>query len=54
MMLRVNYTDDLNMEHAAKIKIPITVAEASADVKTSQGLFGGFWIWLRRLLGLMP
>jgi len=54
MMLQVNYTDDLNMEHVTKIKIPITVTEASANEKTSQGLIGSFWIWLRRLLGLLP
>jgi hypothetical protein len=30
------------------------VTEPTADFNASQGSTGGFWVWLRRLLGLGP
>jgi len=54
LTLRVTYTDDLNQEHETYIEIPVTITEASSDVEKSQGLIGSFWLWLRRLFGLMP
>jgi len=50
--LRITYTDDLNQEHEVTLELPAEVTEATADLGVSQGSTGGFWIWLRRLLGL--
>ncbi|UCH56728.1 MAG: hypothetical protein JSV18_05070 [Candidatus Bathyarchaeota archaeon] len=54
LKLKVSYTDDLNQEHETTIEFPITVTEASSEVDVSAGSTGGFWGWLRRLLGLGP
>jgi len=50
--LRITYTDDLNQEHEVTLELSTEVTEATADLGVSQGSTGGFWIWLRRLLGL--
>jgi len=54
LSLRVVYTDDLNDEHVETVELTVDVVEASfeADMQTSST--GGFWAWLRRLLGLGP
>jgi uncharacterized membrane protein len=52
--LRITYTDDLNQEHEATLELRAEVTEPTADFNASQGSTGGFWIWLRRLLGLGP
>jgi len=52
--LRITYTDDLNQEHEANLELQAEVTEPTADLNTSQGSTGGFWVWLRRLLGLGP
>lgn len=54
LTLRLTYTDDLNQEHESTIELPVTVTEASADVESKQGSIQGFWLWLRRLFGLLP
>jgi hypothetical protein len=54
LILRLTYTDDLNIEHETNVELPIEVIEASADEGPSLGLLGSFWLWLRRLLGLLP
>jgi hypothetical protein len=54
LTLRLTYTDDLNIEHEAIIELLIEVTEASAEEGSSRGLFESFWLWLRRLLGLLP
>jgi hypothetical protein len=54
LVLRVAYTDDLNKEHEQMIELPVTVVEAVGSTTPSQGATGGFWLWLRRLLGLTP
>jgi len=54
LILRIVYTDDLNDEHTETVELTVDVVEASfeADMQTSST--GGFWAWLRRLLGLGP
>jgi hypothetical protein len=52
--LRITYTDDLNKEHEVTLELRAEVAEPTADLNASQGSTGGFWVWLRRLLGLGP
>ena len=52
--LRITYTDDLNQEHEATLELRAEVTEPTADFNASQGSTGGFWVWLRRLLGLGP
>ena len=51
LTLNVKYTDDLNQEHGEQIDVPVTVREAQSRVKSS-GSGGGFWVWLRCILGL--
>jgi hypothetical protein len=50
--LGLKYTDDLNQEHEASISVPVRVMESTDEVTISGG--GGFWGWLRNLLGLRP
>ncbi len=52
--IKVAYTDDLNQEHEQTVELPVTVVEAVTSNSPSQGGAGGFWLWLRRLLGLTP
>jgi hypothetical protein len=54
MTLKITYQDDLNQEHVETLSLTVDVEEASSqgDVQTSST--GGFWVWLRRLLGLGP
>jgi hypothetical protein len=54
LRLAVSYTDDMNQEHEASLELPVTVSEASPDGDVTHGSAGGFWAWLRRLLGLGP
>lgn len=54
LTLKVTYTDDLNQEHESTLKLPITVTESSANTEQNGGSTGGFWLWLRRLFGLLP
>jgi uncharacterized membrane protein len=50
--LRITYTDDLNQEHEAILELSAEVTEPTPDLNSSQATTGGFWVWLRRLLGL--
>ncbi len=54
LKLRLTYTDDLNREHETTIDLPLTVTEASSDSEPKQGSLWSFWVFLRRLLGLIP
>ncbi|MFQ6052930.1 MAG: COG1361 S-layer family protein [Candidatus Bathyarchaeia archaeon] len=54
MTLRLTYTDDLNREHESTIDLPVTVTEAPDEAELSRRSPWGFWIWLRRLFGLLP
>lgn len=54
LTLKLTYTDDLNQEHEKTIDLPVTVTEAQSDTETKKGSLWGFWLLLRRLLGLMP
>jgi hypothetical protein len=54
LTLKITYTDDLNQEHETTLSLQADVIEPTADLNVSQGSTGGFWVWLRRLLGLGP
>jgi len=54
LRLAVGYTDDMNQEHEESLELPVTVSELSPDGDVAHGSTGGFWVWLRRLLGLGP
>jgi hypothetical protein len=53
LRLKITYTDDLNQEHETTIELPVTVEEPTHE-REAHGGSGGFWAWLRRLLGLGP
>jgi hypothetical protein len=50
--LKVTYKDDLNQDTEDTVELSVHVDEPSSEPQTSQGSSGGFWGWLRRLLGL--
>ncbi|TRO47670.1 hypothetical protein E2P65_04030 [Candidatus Bathyarchaeota archaeon] len=52
LRLRVTYKDDLNQDNEDTVELPVHVVEPSSQPQSSQGSGGGFWGWLRRLLGL--
>jgi hypothetical protein len=54
LRLEVSYTDDLNKERETSLELPVSVLEGSPDGEVVRGSTGGFWAWLRRLLGLGP
>lgn len=54
LTLKVTYTDDLNQDHESIIELPVTVTESTAKIEPTGGSSGGFWLWLRRLFGLLP
>jgi hypothetical protein len=54
LTLRITYQDDLNQEHVETLELTVDVEEASAQANTQASSTGGFWVWLRRLLGLGP
>jgi len=53
LLLNVTYFDDLNRLQASTVELPVSVVETSLEVEVHRPL-GGFWLWLRRLLGLLP
>ncbi len=53
LTLRITYTDDLNQEHEVELELPVTVERSASEVEGPR-TSGGFWAWLRRLLGLGP
>ncbi len=53
LSLGIKYTDDLNKEHEASVGMPVRVTEGTGQ-EPSTGSRGGFWAWLRNLLGLRP
>ncbi len=50
--LKVTYKDDLNQDNEDTVELSVHVGEPSPEPLSSQGSSGGFWGWLRRLLGL--
>ncbi len=53
LTLRITYTDDLNQEHVVELELPVTVRVSAGELEGPRTP-GGFWAWLRRLLGLGP
>jgi hypothetical protein len=54
LTLRITYQDDLNQEHVETLELTVDVEEASSQANLQASSTGGFWVWLRRLLGLGP
>jgi uncharacterized membrane protein len=54
MTLKITYQDDLNQEHVETMGLTVDVEEASSQGDMQASSTGGFWVWLRRLLGLGP
>jgi len=52
MRLRVTYKDDLNQDKEDTVELSVYVGEPTSEPQSTQGSSGGFWGWLRRLLGL--
>ena len=52
LTLKVNYKDDLNQDNEDTVELSVYVGEPSPEPQSTQGSSGGFWGWLRRLLGL--
>jgi len=53
LRLNVTYFDSQNQERSALVEIPFRVVESTQSSKPQQEGIEGFWIWLRRLLGLI-
>jgi hypothetical protein len=51
--LKVTYTDDLYKVHEEILKLTMKLREAS-EITNQTASTGGFWAWIRRLLGLGP
>ena len=54
LTLKITYQDDLNQEHVENLRLTVDVEEASSLSDIQASSTGGFWVWLRRLLGLGP
>ena len=54
LTLNVTYLDDLNRVRSSVLPLPVSVVEARIEQGAQSSALGGFWIWLRRLFGLMP
>lgn len=52
LKLKVTYKDDLNQDNEDTVEFSVYVGEPSSEPQSTQGSTGGFWGWLRRLLGL--
>lgn len=50
--LKVTYKDDLNQDNEETVELSVYVGEPSSEPQSTQGSTGGFWGWLRRLMGL--
>jgi hypothetical protein len=54
LTLKITYQDDLNQVHVETLRLTVDVEEASIQGDMQASSTGGFWVWLRRLLGLGP
>lgn len=54
LLLNVTYFDDLNRVRGSIIELPVSVVEARVEVEVRRSPLEGFWLWLRRLLGVLP
>jgi hypothetical protein len=52
LKLSVKYRDHLNREHEERIGLNIEIGQSDNDEPQDQQL--GFWVWIRRFLGLGP
>jgi len=54
LTLKITYQDDLNQEHVETLGLTVDVEEPSSQTDSQASSTGGFWVWLRRLLGMGP
>ena len=54
LSLNVTYFDDLNRVRGSIIELPVSVVEAQSVVEVRRSPWKGFWLWLRRLFGVLP
>ena len=54
MKLEITYTNDLNQEHVETVKLQIDLDKPLSQTNPQANSTGGFWVWLRRLLGIGP
>jgi hypothetical protein len=54
LTLKITYQDDLNQEHVETLRLTVDVEAPSSQTDMQASSAGGFWVWLRRLLGLGP
>jgi len=53
LLLNVTYFDDLNRVRGSVVELPVSVVKAEVVVEVRKPM-GGFWLWLRRLFGIVP
>lgn len=54
LSLNVTYFDDLNRVRWSIVRVPVSVVEPPVEVEAQVSPLGGFWLWLRRLFGILP
>jgi len=54
LSLNVTYFDDLNRVCGSIIELSVSVVEAQSVVEVRSSIWEGFWLWLRRLFGVLP
>jgi hypothetical protein len=52
LKLNVKYRDHLNRQHEEQVTLDVEIGETVEDIPQPQQ--GGFWVWIRRVLGLGP
>jgi hypothetical protein len=52
LKINIKYRDHLNREHVEQVSLDIEIGKATDN--TPQPQSGGFWVWIRRFLGLGP
>ncbi|MBQ04319.1 hypothetical protein CL673_06380, partial [Candidatus Bathyarchaeota archaeon] len=54
LILRITYQDDLNQQHVETLELTLDVEEVRSQGNIETSSIGGFWVWLRKILGLGP
>ena len=54
LILRITYQDDLNQQHVETLELTVDVEEVRSQGNIETSSIGGFWVWLRKILGLGP
>ena len=54
LILSITYQDDLNQQHVETLELTVDVEEVRSQGNIETSSIGGFWVWLRKILGLGP